>query len=189
MNKGFPAGMLAFDRLESSPVEWSGRLPADASVWDLEDVALVGDPEVELSIAAFEDGSVHVRGRLGAPVEMECRRCLDGITRSVEVGLDLRFDPEIGPEDEEEGLYALDPQALELDLLPALREELLLALPEFPLCSPDCRGICSMCGTNRNEGDCDCQVERVDSRWDALRQRFPRESDAAEGAERGSDDG
>ncbi len=90
---------------------------------------------------------------------MECRRCLGGITRTVEVGLDLRFDPEIGPADETDGLYALDPDAPDLELQPALREELLLALPEFPLCKPDCRGICPTCGANRNEGDCGCRLE------------------------------
>jgi uncharacterized protein len=189
MNKGFPAGMLALDRLESGPVEWSGRLPADPSIWDLDDVVLAGEPDVELSIDAFRGAGAHVRGRLGAPVELNCRRCLEGITRRVGVDLDLRFDPGIGPEDEEDGLYALDPDAPELDLLPALREELLLALPEFPLCRPDCKGICPTCGSNRNEGDCDCRVEQVDPRWDALRQRFPQEPDAAEGAGLGSDDG
>ena len=189
MNKGFPAGMLAVDRLESGPVEWSGRLPADPSIWDLDHVVLVDDPEVDLEIDAFQEGGVIVRGRLGAPIEEECRRCLEKITRKIEVVLDLRFDPGIGLEDEEEGLYALDPDAPELDLLPALREELLLALPEFPLCRSDCKGICPMCGSNRNEGDCGCREEQVDSRWDALRQRFPQEPDAAEGAGRGSDDG
>jgi uncharacterized protein len=189
MNKGFPAGMLAFDRLESGTVEWSGRLSADPSLWDLGDVVLAGDLEVDLSIDAFTEGGAHVRGSLAAPVEMECRRCLDGIVRRVEVNLNLRFDPEIGPEDETEGLYAVDADALELDLLPALREELLLALPEFPLCRTDCRGICPNCGMNRNEEDCGCRGEPADSRWDVLRQRFPQDSDAAEGAGRGSDDG
>jgi uncharacterized protein len=189
MNKGFPAGMLAFDRLESGPVEWSGRLPVDPSMWDLDEIALLDAPEVDLSIDAFTEGGVHLRGRLGAPVEMECRRCLDRMARKIEVDLDLRFDAGIGPADEAEGLYALDPDAPELDLLPALREELLLALPEFPLCRPDCKGICPTCGTNRNDGDCGCRVGSADSRWDVLRQWFPQEPDAAEGAGSGSDDG
>ena len=164
-------------------------MPADPSMWDLGEAALSDALEVDLSIVSFTEGGVRVQGRLGAPVEMECRRCLDRIARKVEVDLDLRFDPDTGPEDETDGLYALDPVAAELDLLPVLREELLLALPEFPLCSPDCKGICPKCGVNRKEGNCGCQVEPADSRWDVLRQRFPLESDAAEGAGRGSDDG
>ncbi len=57
MNKGFPAGMLALDRLESSPVEWSGRLPADPSLWDLDGMALIDDPVVDLNITAATDGA------------------------------------------------------------------------------------------------------------------------------------
>ena len=33
-----------------------------------------------------------------------------------------------------------------------------------PLCREDCAGLCPICGTNRNERQCDCQVETVDSR-------------------------
>jgi len=189
MNKGFPAGMLALDRLESGRVEWSGRLPADRSIWDLDDVALIADPEVDLSIDPMADGGFRVQGRLRAPVELECRRCLEGIARTVEIDFDLRFDPEIGLDEESDGLYRMDPDGRDLELLPALREELLLALPEFPLCKPDCRGICSICGENRNEGDCGCQVESADARWDELRNRFPREPGAAKGPGSGSDDG
>lgn len=189
MNKGFPAGLLALDRLESGRLEWSGRLPSDPSTWDLEGVALIDDPEVDLSIDAMTDGAVRVRGRFRAPVELECRRCLKGIARTVGIELDLRFDPEIALEDESDCLYWMDADAPELELLPALREELLLALPEFPLCKPECRGICPTCGANRNEGDCGCRVESADSRWDALRNRFPQEPGAAEGPGSGSDDG
>lgn len=189
MNNGFPAGMLALDRLESGPLEWSGTLPSDRSTWDLDGVVLIDDPRVDLRIDAMTDGAVRVQGRLRAPVESACRRCLEGIARTVEIELDLRFDPEISLEDESDGLYRLDPDAPELDLVPALREELLLALPEFPLCKPDCRGICPTCGENRNERECGCRAESADSRWDALRNRYPREPGAAEGPGSGSDDG
>ena len=189
MNKGFPAGVLAVDRLDAGPVEWSGRLQADPSVWELGDVSLIDSPDVDLSIDAFTEGGVHVRGRMDATVELECRRCLDRIARRIEVDLDLRFDAGIGPEEETDGLYGLDLDAPELDLLPALREELLLAVPDFSLCSPACKGICPTCGRNRNEEDCGCRVDSADSRWDVLRQRFPQEPDPAGGSGSGADDG
>jgi uncharacterized protein len=188
MNMGFPDRLLGLDRLASGPVEWAGPLRAERDAWDLGEVGLIGEPEVAFRIEATGEGGARLRGRLSAAVQQECRRCLDPVRSIVELDLDLRFDPDIGPEEETEGLYSLDPQAAELDLLPALREELLLALPEFPLCREACRGLCPRCGSNRNEVDCDCRREATDSRWDALREKFPTGPDATRGTGGGSGD-
>ena len=48
----------------------------------------------------------------------------------------------------------------ENDLAPVLRDEILLAMPLGPLCSPDCAGICSVCGGNRNVTACDCEAKQ-----------------------------
>lgn len=43
-----------------------------------------------------------------------------------------------------------------IDLGPAVRDEILLAMPMTPLCREDCAGICPVCGGNRNTSPCDC---------------------------------
>jgi uncharacterized protein len=42
----------------------------------------------------------------------------------------------------------------ELDLSTELRDELVLAIPFNPLCDEGCRGICPLCGNNRNLVPC-----------------------------------
>jgi uncharacterized protein len=51
-----------------------------------------------------------------------------------------------------------------------LREQVLLALPMQRICRQDCKGICPICGQNRNRGDCGCKPVIVDDRWAALRE-------------------
>jgi uncharacterized protein len=65
-------------------------------------------------------------------------------------------------------VYALDPDAHELDLRQAVREQWLLDAPAYGLCRPDCKGLCPTCGTDLNAGDCDCAAV-TQSRWAALR--------------------
>ncbi|HBU75246.1 MAG TPA: DUF177 domain-containing protein, partial [Acidimicrobiaceae bacterium] len=36
------------------------------------------------------------------------------------------------------------------------------------LCSDDCKGICDVCGVDRNEVPCECVVVVRDDRWAAL---------------------
>ena len=48
------------------------------------------------------------------------------------------------------------------------REVVLLDSPSTPLCRPDCAGLCPTCGTNLNEGSCDCAPPPADPRWAGL---------------------
>ena len=55
-----------------------------------------------------------------------------------------------------------------VNLEPVLRETLILSLPMAALCQPECKGLCPVCGGNRNERDCGCDVKVVDPRLAAL---------------------
>ena len=57
-----------------------------------------------------------------------------------------------------------------LDITEPVRESLLLAVPLQSLCREDCRGLCPVCGADRNEGDCGCDATTVDPRLAALKQ-------------------
>ncbi len=45
----------------------------------------------------------------------------------------------------------LVPDTGKINLAPVLREEMLLAMPIRPLCRPDCKGLCLVCGENLND--------------------------------------
>jgi len=57
----------------------------------------------------------------------------------------------------------------EVDLTPLIREQVLLALTDRPLCREDCRGLCPKCGANLNESKCSCRSEAFDPRFAVLR--------------------
>ena len=67
-----------------------------------------------------------------------------------------------GPEDD----YAFADD-LTLDPEPMVRDAVGLEMPFAPLCRPDCRGLCEICGGDRNLGECPGH-ERTDPRWAAL---------------------
>jgi uncharacterized protein len=55
-------------------------------------------------------------------------------------------------------VYPLAASATHLELGEAVREELALAIPAFPLCREDCAGLCPGCGADLNAGPCGCTV-------------------------------
>lgn len=73
------------------------------------------------------------------------------------------------PQEEEHYSYAGDT----LDLAPMLREQLILANPMQPLCHRSCRGLCPVCGEDRNLVQCGCAEARPPSPFAVLRHRWP----------------
>ncbi len=169
MDKGLPAILITRSRLAEGVVDWSGQLPLDED-GGAEDVDLVGPPAAVLRADESGSGGIHVTGRVSATVSVRCRRCLVSEPRELEHAVDFRLEPGVDSWDEAPGLYTLDERLEAVDLLPALREEFLLSLPDFPVCRPDCKGLCDTCGTDLNEAACGCETAATDSRWDALRQ-------------------
>jgi len=110
-----------------------------------------------------------VRGELDARIRLTCRRCLAENEESFVVPLEFRLEPGLEPGVEDEGVFALRPDGDVVDIGPIVREELSLAMPEFPECREDCRGLCPICGVNLNEATCECGSSEPDPRWETLR--------------------
>jgi uncharacterized protein len=143
------------------------------------------DPSWRLESAALEveaDGAdVFVRGRLVATVPQTCGRCLETFPAHVEVPVDVRLVPrptggdsvELDADDLDVDFYADD----RLDLGRVVETETTLALPMKPLCRPECRGLCAVCGANRNVVPCTCAPRPPDPRLAALRHLAARPAD------------
>lgn len=128
----------------------------------------------QVHIQVQPDGAdVHVHGRLSATVPQTCGRCLEVFPARVDARVDVRVVPrpatadsvELGADDLDVDFYQDD----QLDLGRLLETETTLALPMRALCREDCRGLCPVCGGNRNAEACACRSEATDPRWAALR--------------------
>ncbi len=125
---------------------------------------------LDLRFEAVSEG-VLVTGSAVAPLSGECARCLDPLTSSVEVSFQelYRYLPDPG-EDENDGEERfLDGDYLDLE--PAFRDAVVLALPLSPLCRDDCPGLCAECGAKLADvGPDHGHGDKVDPRWGLLAQ-------------------
>ncbi|MGH3941939.1 MAG: YceD family protein [Pseudonocardiaceae bacterium] len=113
---------------------------------------------------------VLVSGTAVAPVAGECARCLDPLADRLEVELTELFAYPDTATDE-----STDPDEVSrvvddlVDLEPVVRDAVLLALPQAPLCRDDCPGLCPECGGKRVELGADHRHETIDLRWAGLK--------------------
>ncbi len=126
-------------------------------------------------LLANTEGEIRIQGKLNGAMEAECDRCLGGARFPLDAAFDLFYRPmatiardeevEIDEGEAQIGFY----EGAGLDLADLIKEQVLLALPMQKVCREDCKGICPVCGRNRNESLCDCQEKPGDDRWSALR--------------------
>ncbi|MGH3156503.1 MAG: YceD family protein [Streptosporangiaceae bacterium] len=129
------------------------------------------DVKLDVLLEAMSDG-VLVTVAAAAPVTGECARCLEPVASSVEVSFRELYEFEEDPADSESDDG--DRRFLNgdlLDLEPALRDAMVLALPLAPLCGSDCEGLCPECGTRlADAGPSHDHEDAIDPRWARLRE-------------------
>ncbi|HEX5070950.1 MAG TPA: DUF177 domain-containing protein [Vicinamibacterales bacterium] len=162
------------------------QFPPDAFELKGEDFRIVAPVQLTAKITK-DNEKVRLVGRLETTLETDCGRCLDPFPIPVDAGLDLLFLPEAdqmktaaGDDEEDEAevreadtgvsFYKNDT----IDLGEMMRDEFYLALPMKPLCQADCKGLCPVCGRNRNRESCDCKAEWVDPRMEPLKRLLDR---------------
>jgi uncharacterized protein len=151
---------------------------------DVSAVAPFSDPawrldEVSLRVER-EHVDVLVSGEILATVPQLCGRCLEPFPANIRAGVGVRLIPrpatadnvELASDDLDVDFYQND----ELDLSALVEAETTLALPMKPLCRDDCRGLCPVCGGNRNAVACACSERAPDPRLAVLKDLATRRS-------------
>jgi len=150
----------------------------------LAEIAAVGDCEfpapIEFSLRArkFAD-LVEVDGDFVARLRLKCSRCLKpfetertisvalAYSRKLPESIDDTGDGEFRMSPEEAGLIPYEGE--EIDLLEGLQEQVVLSIPYRTVCRNGCKGLCSKCGADLNQGDCGCREVDGDPRFEALK--------------------
>jgi uncharacterized protein len=166
--------------LSSQPRALSAALPM---VWCEERMgglyrAVQPNLQVEVTAARAAEVvtvQVHATGEVG----FDCSRCAEPARLPVDAAFTHHF---VGPGQLDadgaltaEGAADDDPDVSEHDGVAVNLDDLciehaILALPDVPLCSELCRGLCPQCGTNWNQGTCACKQDAAArTPWAALR--------------------
>ena len=161
--------MLSFDlrTLESTAARVEAVLPADDPVWEEGDILPVAGVSVSGRLSVAGAGKFYFSGRIAGTAATSCRRCLEDLQVAVDEEVHLLLVDATSEEADQPDVYLIDVRQHELDVRPAIREEWLLAVPQFAVCSETCQGLCPTCGGNRNIGACACKPA-IDPRWSAL---------------------
>jgi uncharacterized protein len=163
---------------------------------DPSDVQARGELSLDATILPVGD-ELHVSGMLSGTVLRQCVRCLAEYVDRCEVPFAVQYRAQkeppsrparrpgpAGQESSEDVAILMEGECYsytgdQVDLVPMLREQVLLGMPLQPLCREDCQGLCPACGQDRNRGSCGCPEERLANPFRVLRELQKRRDDDA----------
>ena len=145
---------------------WIARIPEEGSHYEGEEPCSImelendpfiknaGDVRYELYAQHISDELV-VRGTLSVDLNLKCTRCAEFFSTTVTDSDFLRA-------------YTASKDVDSVDITEDMREDILLNITDFPICSEECKGLCAQCGADLNKGSCDCEAGERPNPWSAL---------------------
>ena len=119
---------------------------------------------------------IRIRGQVTTTLECNCDRCLAAVAIPISSDFDLFYRPmqtiakeeeiEIPEEELEIGFYAGDG----IESADVATEQVILSMPMKVVCGIECRGLCPVCGANRNVTPCGCAPPPQDSPFASLKE-------------------
>ena len=160
-----PVKECVFRKLQS--LEWI-RSPFSQEAFPV----LAKEP-IELTITNTGDRNLEIRGTGKITVGIPCDRCLEEVSTEIPLEIERKLDMKLTDEDRvndlDESSYLT---GMDLDVDQLVYLEVLMSWPLKVLCREDCKGICSQCGKNLNDGPCGCVEEPKDPRMAAISDIF-----------------
>lgn len=128
----------------------------ETSIGDLPGITLL-EPVTGSFVLSNLGIGYQLSGSFATRVSQPCIRCLDPVIQDVEFAINEMYLLNADKDPDQEDVFALESDTL--DVTDIVRQNLLVEVDEFPLCSPDCKGLCPICGANLNKTTCPHQKQ------------------------------
>ncbi len=140
---------------------------------EFEGVTLNSNTSGKVEIMKIEDGFNAKVTDLKVMVECECDRCLKKTDKEVVVEMAERQYLMTPPDESTEkvdvnDVYLVHKKDQTIDIGEFLRQEIILHFPLIPVCSKSCKGLCPVCGKDRNKKDCHCKIVEFEEEYKPL---------------------
>lgn len=127
--------------------------------------------------AVREYDHLRVTGNVNTAVSLHCSRCLTMFDSEIRSDFTIFFrrgtpDESVSEEEvelSEQDLISSTYSGDEIDLAHDIEEQVAMEVPLQPLCSTNCKGLCTECGTDLNQAACSCSGKPFNFKFSALK--------------------
>ncbi len=132
---------------------------------------IVSREPVRFTFTNIGADKARIEGGVTLVFQTRCDRCLKEVPTRLELVFDrLATSPEVIAGEDEDSRDCMEGSQLDVEAF--VRNEILVNWPVKILCREDCRGVCPVCGQDRNTGDCGCDTFVPDPRMAVIKDIF-----------------
>ncbi len=136
------------------------------------DFSITEKTPINLTFTNIGVNKAKVTGTAELTFDTKCDRCLTEVPTAMKLKFDrIVYSPEVEVSEEEDTEQSFM-DGWQLDVEAFVYDEILVNWPAKILCKEDCKGICPVCGQNRNLKECGCDTFVPDPRMAAIQDIF-----------------
>ena len=151
MNQSKKPFIINVGLLINQPIGYSRAVPFEFKEIELDDGFTLRDMMGTIDLIRTQDG-LRAQAVFDALAQNECSRCLEIYANEIHSEFEEFFTfPYVDSSEDEIEV----PENGNIDFLPIIHDYLLMESPIQPICQPNCRGLCAVCGENLNHGTCE----------------------------------
>lgn len=162
------------DVLTSEGKQTSMEVPLEMTSFERgrESFEILEKSPVAFTFTNIEPEKARVEGNVKLTFRTSCDRCLTEVPTILNLTFErIAVSPEAAAEEEDaDDLSFMEGYQLNVETF--VYNEIIGNWPAKILCKEDCRGLCPVCGQNRNERDCGCDTFVPDPRMAVIQDIF-----------------
>ncbi|ADL51637.1 YceD family protein [Clostridium cellulovorans] len=114
------------------------------------------------------DQIIYIDGVVSGLLYLNCSRCLDEVEYPLDLEIHEKLTYDIDNRDDD--FIFIDTEVI--DLQEIIENNINFSLPMKILCTEKCKGLCPVCGINKNHDSCHCDDDVIDPRLEKLKELF-----------------
>ncbi len=125
----------------------------------------IGNLKTEIMLIKLKHEISVIIEKAEITIELNCHKCLKKFKKTIKfenAEREFLADEKQKSTDPNE-LFYIDFSDMTINLADMFRQEIFLHFPLISVCSKSCKGICPVCGVNRNEKKCKCKLPADDN--------------------------
>ncbi len=120
------------------------------------------------SILSYMKGYIYLEGNIKGKYSTSCNRCLRHIDDEYDLVLKEKYSLKV--EEKEDESYIYEGHFIEIEQL--IIDNISFSVPTIILCKDSCKGLCQVCGIDRNIDKCTCDTQGINIKMEKLKDYF-----------------
>ncbi len=171
---------IEFAKIEEKILKGNFNISNETIVQNKYESFTINNVNVSFRAYRIDKNDVSIKEKINGEITLICTNCLEKYNETIELTTETIFTKNKSFLKGEVTLTEtdLDIQYLEgetIDLKDEVIKTIDLYIPMRHTCRENCKGICPICGTNRNINPCNCRIERIDPRMEKLKEFLNKE--------------